>query len=198
MCKLVKIFLTYLLATFSFGLIAQNKVDIIKSERLQSGYEPWNFCFVDGLPKTQSITDSINGFSISVPNGHNLTIGKTDGFRTLKFMPIKSTSESNILMEVWVRPKDNIKLENLFNQAIDYNSKNKIPFRIGTEIINQKPSYWMETYNAEMDKLWELTFYFKQPNTESTILIKQKSFKKKKYRQDFCIYGYLIRNLRWL
>lgn len=191
------------MAVFSFGLIAQNqniedRIEKIKSQHLKSGYEPWGLCFVEGIPKTQNITDSINRFSILVPSGYNLNILERDGFRIMQFESNKGASESNIVMKVWVKPNDKIRLGDIFDQAIDSHVKNKIPFRIGTENINGEPTYWMETYNSKKDKLWELTFYIKHPSTESTILVKQKSFRKKKYHQDFCVYGFLIRSLKWL
>jgi len=203
MSRLSKAFLIYMMAIFPIGLIAQNqniedRIEKVKRQRLKSGYEPWNFCFVDGLPKTQILTDSLNGFSISFPSSYNLDVLSKDGFRIMRSEPTQAIRDTNILMEVWAKAKDKTELEDIFYQAIHSHLKNETPFRIGTENINGEMQYWMETYNVEADAPWELTFYIRQPNTKSTILVKQKSFKKEEYRQDFCVYGSLIRSIKWL
>ena len=204
MFKISTAFLTYFVALSSIGLIAQgsdikNKMERIKSERLNSGYEPWNLCYVDGILDTQTVTDSLSGFSILVPDSHNLNLYEKDGFNIMQYKPKEETSKSDIVMEIWVKPNDLNKLENTFDKAITLLLQKKIPFRIGTQEINGALTYWIESYHGKNrnDKFWEVTFYSKQPISKSTILIKQKSFKKKRYHQDFCLYGSLIRNLKW-
>lgn len=175
-----------------------NKVKDLKTKSLETGYEPWSLCYPDSPLQSQSVIDSVYGFQIQIPDGHNLNIIQKEDYKIMQYRPNKSASKSDVSMEIWVKPKDTMNLEAVFNKTLNSHDKHEIPFRIGTETIQETLTFWMETHDAKKHNHWELTFYFKHPKTKSTILIKQKSKKKSNFHQDFCLHGAFIRSLRWL
>ncbi len=179
---------------------ASDRIRKIKKERLQSSYETWNDCYINGLLDTRDIEDSIHGFSIVVPRGHHLKIYKKDHFRIMRFYPDIEKSKSDIVMEIWFNTKKPIDAEASFDQAIGFCLDNKFGLRIGTQEIAETLSYWIESYNKEATdgRFWEVSFHIQNPKSRNTIIIKQKSNKKRRYSQDFCLYGSMIKQLKWL
>ena len=205
---MIKRIVLVVVSTFLSSIISaqhsniQKKILKLKSERMESGYDTWNTCYIDGMLDTRSLTDSVYGYSIEIPNGHEMVNYQINEYNVSRFEPNPEKSKSKIVLEIWAQKASEQSLEEIFDHEIEMHLNNNMGLRIGrigTEKINENNTYWLESYHKRPDlkSYWEVSFYSQQSDSKTIVIVRLQSFKKSDYKKDFCLFGQLPRSLNF-
>ncbi|WP_299537403.1 hypothetical protein [Ulvibacterium sp.] len=180
------------------GLKAQNSDqnwEILKNNLKENKTPNWNHCFIDGRLEFQSLTDSINNYSILLPKNYSSTTYKNDKYIVYQYNPTDESNENPIL-EIKIGPVISEKIDVHFDKALSESVYSKSFRHYGKIELNENESYWIESQKDKKSRM--LSFYLINQETNRIFILTINSFKKRKSASDYCIFTNYFKNIEWI
>lgn len=173
----------------------------LKDRKMKSRDPFWSYCFIDGKIESQTLVDSINKYSIKVPSNYDLTVFANEKFDTYQLKSHKKkVKNTSPIFEIRIGKSISGDLEKYFDKVLIKVIGEKRLVTFGKENTNENTSFWIETLSPknDADVKRELNYYSINPENRKIFYIAIKSYQKKRSNPDLCVFGMLIRNLKWI
>lgn len=181
-----------------YGLRAQSNDQswaILKDNLKENTTPNWNYCFIDGMLEFQSLTDSINKYSILLPNNYSSVTYKSDEFIVHQYNPTDEATDNPIL-EIKIGPIVSEKFDIYFEKALSETVNSKSFRSYGKIELKENESYWIESKEDKKSRM--LSFYLINQETNRIFILTINSFKKRKPASDYCIFTNYFKNIEWI
>lgn len=130
-----------------------------------------------------------------MPKNYNTITYKADKFLVNQYKN-RDESNENPILEIKIGSIISGKLKDYIEKPLTETLDSKSYRDYGKIELNSKLSYWIESQKNK--KMRILSFYLINQETNRIFILTIKSFKKRKFDIDYCIFTQYFKNIEWI